>query len=142
MNNTIVEKILGFVLLAAGLSIIGASLYLGYNTFIKAQDPPEIFKPSVVSVADPAVTPTATPSAPLPKNLNEINPADLQKMAGNNLITPEMLKSIIPPEMFSYTYRMLNLTVFSIFLWVLITAGAKVASLGVALIKSNSDIKF
>lgn len=141
MNNIIVEKILGFVLLIAGLSIIGASLYLGFNTFVKAQNPPEIFKPPVAAT-DAASAPSASPAAPAPKNLNEINPADLQKMIVSSAISPEMIKSIIPPEMFSYTSRMMNLTVFSIFLWVLITAGAKIASLGVALIKSNSDIKF
>lgn len=139
MNNTAVEKILGSILLLIGLSIIGAGLYLGINIFIKAQAPPEIFKP--IAASDTAIIP-ANPAQNLPKNINEINPAELQKMIGGNLINPEMIKSIIPPEIFNYTPKLMNLTVFSIFLWVLITAGAKVASLGVALIKSNSDVKF
>lgn len=141
MNNTLVEKILGFVLLIAGLSIIGVSLYLGVNTFVKAEAPPEIFKPPVIET-NSVQAPSASAAAPIPKNINEINPADLQKMVNNNSISPELIKSIIPPEMFTYTTRMMNLTVFSIFLWVLITAGAKIASLGVALIKSNADVKF
>lgn len=141
MNNTVIEKILGSILLLIGLSIIGASLYLGINIFIKAQDPPEIFKPAAVATA-PAETPSKNSNTSMPKNLNEINPDEIQKMISGNLISPEMIKSIIPPEMFGYAPRLMNLSVFSIFLWVLITAGAKIASLGVALIKSNSDIKF
>jgi len=144
MSNTIIEKILGSILLLIGLSIIGASLYLGINIYIKAQNPPEIFKPPVAADTTSAETPSKNSSTPtpLPKNLSEINPNDIQKMVSGILISPELIKSIIPPEMFNYTSRLMNLTVFSIFLWVLITAGAKVASLGVALIKSNSDIKF
>ncbi|MBU3925093.1 hypothetical protein KKB43_00655 [Patescibacteria group bacterium] len=141
MTNAAIEKILGSILLLIGLAIIGSSIYLGINIFIKVQDPPEIFKPVAVETA-PAEPPSKNSSAPMPKNLNEINPDELQKMVSDNLISPEIIKAIIPPEMFNYTSRMMNLTVFSIFLWVLITAGAKIASLGVALIKSNSDIKF
>lgn len=140
MNNTIVEKLLGFILLVVGLAIIGTSLYFGVNVFVKAQDPPEIFKPPVITT-NPATAPAANNTQTAPKNLNEINPADIQKMISGNSITPEMLKSIIPPEMFTYTSRLMNLTVYSLFLWVLITAGSKIASLGVALVKSNADVK-
>lgn len=141
MSNTAIEKILGSILLLIGLSIIGASIYLGINIFINAQAPPEIFKPAGVET-NPAESQSKNSSAPVQKNLNEISPDEIQKMVSGNLISPEMIKSIIPPEMFNYAPRLMNLSVFSIFLWVLITAGAKIASLGVALIKSNSDIKF
>ncbi len=141
MTNAATEKILGSILLLIGLSIIGYSLYLGINVFINAQDPPEIFKPVAVETSS-AEPPSKNINAPMPKNLSEINPNELQKMVSDNLISPEMIKAIIPPEMFNYAPRMMNLTVFSMFLWLLITAGAKIASLGAALIKSNSDIKF
>lgn len=140
MNNTFLEKILGTILLIVGLSTIGGSLYLGINVFVKAETPPEIFKP--VNIEKIPITATEkNPSTSIPKNLNEINQNDIQKMLNGNAISPEMIKSIIPPEMFNYVPRMLNLSVFSLFLWVVIGAGAKVASLGTALIKSNSDIK-
>lgn len=144
--NTTIEKILGSLLLITGLGIIGASLYLGINVFIKAQNPPEIFKPAYIAPDEtetPAKTPAGTPAPALPQDLSKLTPADLQKLAGGgNAITPELIKAIIPPEMFNYTSKFMNLSVFSIFLWVLITAGAKIASLGVALVKSNSDVKF
>lgn len=140
MESGSYEKILGSILLFLGLAIIGYALFLGVRVFVNGQEPPEIFKPIAV-VTNPVETPAANSSAPTPKNLNEIDPADLQKMIGSNLLTPEMIKSIIPPETFGYATRLMNFSVFSLFLWVLITAGAKVSSLGIALIKTNSAVK-
>jgi len=137
MENTSKEKILGLILLIAGLSIIGYSINLGVNIFIKAENPPEIIKSVNVKNEANKLSP-----APLPKNLNEINPAEIQKMLSNgNLISPEMIKSIIPPDMFANANRLMNLSIFSLFLWILIAAGTKVASLGISLIKTNSNIK-
>lgn len=140
MESTALEKTLGSALLFIGLAIIGYSLYSGVNVFMRAQNPPEIFKPANIA-AIPAQTPADNANKALPKNLNEANPSDLQKMIVGNLIGPEMLKSVIPPEMFGYAPRLLNLSAFSIFLWVLIAAGAKVSALGVALVKTNSNVK-
>lgn len=137
MESGSYEKILGSILLFLGLAIIGYALFLGVKVFINGQEPPEIFKPVAVAVTSAQPPPNNS----VPKNLNEVNPADLQKMISNNLLTPEMIKSIIPPEMFSYATRLMNFSVFSLFLWVLITAGAKVSSLGIALIKTNSAVK-
>lgn len=140
MENTAKEKILGLVLLIAGLSIIGYSLQSGINVFIKTQDPPEIIKNAGVKNESIQTSPKSS-IAPLPKNLSEINPQDLQKLDIGSLINPEMMKSIIPPELFGNASRLMNLSIFSIFLWVLIIAGTKVASLGISLIKTNSNIK-
>lgn len=140
MGSFSYEKILGTAILAAGLVVIGYSINLGINVFIKTQSPPEIFKPIEIA-AEPAKNSSDLSKNAAPKNLNEMNPVDLQNLAGNNALSPEMLKSIIPPEMFSYVGRMLNLSVFSIFLWVLITAGAKISALGISLIKTNASVK-
>lgn len=142
MESSYYEKILGTILLLAGLAVISYSLYLGMNIFIKGQNPPEIFKPMDISAA-PSKVPANNPGNPPPNSLNgaNLNPADLQKLITNNLLSPEMIRSIIPPEMFSYASRILNLSVFTLFLWVLITAGAKISSLGIALIKTNSSVK-
>jgi len=134
------EKTLGSVLLFAGLAIIGYTIYSGVSVFLKAQAPPEIFKPiENAKPAEPGSAPVNT-SKELPKNINEINPADLQKMLAGNL-NPETMKSIIPPEIFNYAPRLMNYSVYSLFLWVLIIAGGKVSGLGVSLIKTNSVIK-
>ncbi len=141
----IYEKALGSVLLVAGLVIIGYSINSGISVFVKAQDPPQIFKP--IEFAKPAdATNSAAkkfaddPAKELPKNINEINPAELQKTL-SGAISPEMIKSIIPPEVFDYAPRLMNYSVFSLFLWVLIVAGGKVSALGISLIKTNSVIK-
>lgn len=139
INMEIYEKIVGSALLIVGLAIIGYSLISGINVFIKAQNPPEIFKP-IDSAKSADSNPAQNQAKELPKNINEINPADLQKMVSGS-ISPEMLKSIIPPEIFSYAPRLMNYSVFSIFLWVLIIAGGKVSALGISLIKTNSVIK-
>lgn len=144
----IYEKAVGSVLLIAGLAIIGYSLNSGINIFIKGQNPPEIFKP--IESAKPTDSNSAAnasaqnPAKELPKNVNEINPADLQKMLSGaaGAISPEMIKSVIPPEIFNYAPRLMNYSVFSLFLWVLIIAGGKVSGLGISLIKTNSIIKF
>lgn len=134
----IYEKTVGSVLLVAGLAIIGYSINSGINVFLKAQNPPEIFKP--IESVKPIDSTKQDPAKELPKNINEINPADLQKMLSGN-INPEMIKSIIPPEIFSYAPRLMNYSMFSIFLWFLIVAGGKISGLGISLIKINSAIK-
>lgn len=140
MGSDSYEKILGALLLFLGLSIIAYSLYMGINVFIKAQDPPEIFKPIAANVA-PVKNDAKNAENSLPKNLSEINPADLRKVAAGNIFSPDALKAIIPPEIFLYSYRIMNFTVFSMFLWLMIIAGGKVSFLGIALIKTKSDIK-
>ncbi len=153
----IYEKTLGSVLLFAGLAIIGYSLYSGANIFLKAQNPPEIFKPieidRPVDAKNDAKETATNPVKELPKNINEINPADLQKMLSGNVnpadlqktlsgnISPEMIKSIIPPEIFNYAPRLMNYSVYSLFLWVLIIAGGKVSALGISLIRTNAVMK-
>lgn len=140
MESSFYEKILGTILLIAGLAVIGYSIQLGINIFINAKNPPDLFGQAAFSSA-PLNNPSASPAKPATQNLSTANPADIQKMITDNLLSPEMIKSIIPPEMFSYIPRVLNLSVFTLFLWVLITAGAKIASLGISLIKTNSNIK-
>lgn len=140
MDSATYEKAIGTLLLIAGLAVIAYSINLGVNAFIKGQNPPEIFKQADLSADLPKSTASASEKS-LPKNLNEMNPEDLQKLISDNIMTPEAMRSIIPPEMFSYVPRMLNLSVLSIFLWILIVAGAKVSSLGIALIKINTAVK-
>ncbi len=141
----IYEKFLGSILLIAGISIIGFSIFSGVNVFLRTQSPPEIFKPIEPAKPENSTGTTNTsaqsPAKELPKNIAEINPADLQKMLAGN-ITPEAIKSVIPPEIFGYAPRLMNYSVYSIFLWVLILAGGKISALGISLIKTNSIIKF
>jgi len=140
MEHSSYEKIMGIILLIAGLAVIDYSIQLGINVFINAQNPPDIFKQADISSAPPKNSSANSIQSSL-QNPGSMNPADLQKTITDNLLSPEMIKSIIPQEMFSYIPRILNLSVFTLFLWVLITAGAKISSLGIALIKTNSNIK-
>lgn len=140
MESSSYEKITGTILLIVGLAVIGYSIQLGINVFINAKNPPEVFR-QVDTSSIPLKNSSENSAKLAPKNLSDINPADMQKIITDNLLSPEMIKSIIPQEMFSYIPRVLNLSVFTLFLWVLITAGAKISSLGIALIKTSSNIK-
>lgn len=138
MTSAFYEKLIGTILLLAGLLIIGQGIKLGADIFLSGKNPPEIFKPIEIA---PAKNPQDALSKSLPANLSGVNPADLQKMIMDNLLGSGSLNSIIPPEMFNYFPKMLNLSALGIFLWILIIAGAKVSSLGIVLIKTSSNIK-
>ncbi|MBU3964885.1 hypothetical protein KKG29_00535 [Patescibacteria group bacterium] len=137
MANAFYEKLVGAILLLAGLAIIGYGISFASGIFLNGKNPPEIFSP----LADPPKAGNPTINSALPKNLNEINPDDLQKMIMDNVLGSGALSSVIPPEMFNYLPKMLNLSALGIFLWILIIAGAKVSSLGIVLIKTSSNIK-
>ncbi len=138
MTSAFYEKLIGTILLLAGLAIIGLSIKFGSDIFLNGKNPPEIFPP----VADPlkAGNPAVNHSS-LPQNLANLNPDDLQKTIMDNVLGSGALSSVIPPEMFNYVPKMLNLSALGIFLWILIIAGAKVSSLGIVLIKSNASPK-
>ncbi len=135
----IYEKVVGSVLLVAGLAIIGYGMYSGINIFLKGQNPPELFKS--IESAKPAEPVKEDPVKTLPKDLSTLNPDDLQKMVSGS-INADTIKSLIPQEIFGYAPRLMNYSVFSIFLWVLIIAGGKISALGISLIKTNAIIKF
>lgn len=138
MTSAFYEKLIGTILLLAGLLIIGQGIKLGADIFLSGKNPPEIFKPiEAASLKSPQNNLTKS----LPTNLAGVNPDDLQKMIADNVLGSGALSSIIPPEMFNYFPKMLNLSALGIFLWILIIAGAKVSSLGIVLIKTSSNIK-
>lgn len=138
MTSAFYEKFIGTILLLAGLLIIGQGIKLGADIFLSGKNPPEIFKPIELA---PAKNPQDALSKSLPANLNAVNPDDLQKMIMDNVLGSGALNSIIPPEMFNYLPKMLNLSALGIFLWILIIAGAKISSLGIALIKTSTSVK-
>lgn len=138
MASAFYEKLVGTILLLAGLAIIGQSIKLGSDIFLNGKNPPEIFKPiEAASIKSPQ----NNLSKSLPTNLTGVNPDDLQKMIMDNVLGSGALSSVIPPEMFNYVPKMLNLSALGIFLWILIIAGAKVSSLGIVLIKTSSIVK-
>ena len=111
MNST---KILGWVLLLAGVLIIFWTLYSSYNIFTGETAMPEIFemgeKETVLSQKEGA----------------EDVQAQMEKMIG------EQLKGLLPTDAIP---KMLNLGVWAMLAGILIFGGAQISNLGIKLIK-------
>jgi hypothetical protein len=107
------SKVAGWILLIAGIAIIGWTLMSSYNIFTTKEAVPEFFeipKEEVVS---------------LKAGTQDIQ-AQLQKMIG------EQLKGILPADSIT---KLLNLAVWSMLAFILIFGGAQISSLGIKLIK-------
>jgi len=106
-------KIFGWVLLIAGIILIGWTLLSTYNIFTGEVAAPEIFK-----VAEKEVLPKE-------EGILDIQ-AQMEKMIS------EQLKGILPVDTIP---RLLNLIVWSILAGILIFGGAQISSLGIKLLK-------
>jgi len=113
-------KIFGWVLLIAGIILIGWTLLSTYNIFTGKVATPEIFK-----LPEAAKAPVAEEKITGIQDIQDIQ-AQIEKMIG------EQLKGIIPVETLP---KLLNLIVWSILAGLLIFGGAQISSLGIKLIK-------
>ena len=109
-----IERILGFIILFAGILIIGVILYASFTMFTGKADPPEIF----------SVSSLKQPGKPVSDNGIE---AQLQNLIG------EQFENILPA---STIPQLLNLSVWSMFAGLGIFAGTQLASLGIKLLKT------
>lgn len=112
MNYT---KIFGWILISAGLIIIGWSLFSAVNVFTGKQTAPVIFTES-----KPADNQKGKPSA-----------SDIQAQMEN--LIGEQLKNMLPADTLPKT---LNLTVYSMLIFLLFSGGSQISSIGIKLIKS------
>ena len=110
------EKIFGWVLLVAGVAIIGWTLMSSYNIFTGKAAAPEIFELPREEVQAPTGEITG---------IQDIQ-AEMEKMIG------EQLKGILPIDTIP---KMLNLAVWSMLAFILIFGGSQISGLGIKLIK-------
>ncbi|NCO80327.1 hypothetical protein GW869_00910 [bacterium] len=112
-------KIFGWVLLLAGVAVIGWTLYSSYNIFTGKAALPEIFE-----------MPTEEAEAPVAKGgiptTQQETQKELEKMIG------EQLKGILPVAALP---KLLNLIVWSILAGILIFGGSQISGLGIKLMK-------
>jgi hypothetical protein len=116
---TSATKIFGWLLLLAGLAIIGWTLYSSYNIFTGKAAIPEVFQMPVEKVEAPAT------KGKIPTTQAEIQ-KELEKMIS------EQLKGILPVDTLP---KLLNLIVWSILAGILIFGGAQISGLGIKLLK-------
>ena len=107
------KKIIGWILLVAGLLLIGWTLMNSYNIFTGEANLPEFFE-----LPEEKLVQTGN---------NQDIQAQLQQMMG------EQLKGMIPVDSIT---KILNLTVWSILAFILIFGGTQIAGIGIKLIKS------
>lgn len=105
------NKIIGYVLLIAGVLLIVFLLWQTYNIFTGKSLPAQIFLKPIVAQENP-----------------QVGAYDIQGQIQNALI------KIIP---INYIDNSLNLAVWLILVWVLIYGGSKIAEIGVKLINGN-----
>jgi len=110
-----VTKIFGWVLLIAGIILIGWTLLSTYNIFTAKTAAPEIFKVVEKEVEKGKV-----------EGLMEGLQLQMEEMIG------EQLKGIFPTD---FIPKLLNLIAWSILAGILIFGGAQISNLGIKLIK-------
>lgn len=116
VENMGATKIFGWILLVAGLAIIGWTLIFSYNIFAGKAAAPEIFELPKEEVQAPTGKITG---------IQDIQ-AQLEQMIS------EQLKGILPVDTLP---RLLNLIAWSILAGILIFGGAQISSLGIKLLK-------
>jgi hypothetical protein len=109
MNFT---KITGWLILAAGLSVMAWTLVSSYNIFTAKDSVPEFFE-----IPEEKITEVSA---------SQDIQVQLEQVIG------EQLKGIIPANSMT---QMLNLTVWSVLAFILLSGGSKIGSLGIKLIK-------
>lgn len=111
-----INKIIGFVLLAAGLLIIAVSLFLSWQIFTGVTPAPELFL------------------APQEKTVDSSLLAGSLKDLQNQLpgLLGQQLKELLPVDTIP---QMLNLGVWSMFAGLLLFGGSLVAGIGIKLLK-------
>ena len=111
---TFLNKIIGYILLIAGLALIVFAVFQSYGIFTGKALPPVIFKVSSFQGASQKST----------------EPSDLQGQLQN--VVNQQIGQVLPPEILP---KIFNLAAWSFLAFILIFAGGTIASIGVKLIK-------
>lgn len=106
-----INKIIGIVLLVAGLVVISFSLYQSYNIFTDKTPAPLIFKTSNIT------------------NNNNAAGSDVQKQIENTV--QQQINQILPSASIT---KILNLLCWSMFAMILIFGGSQISGLGIKML--------
>ena len=116
------NKLFGWVLLAAGLAIIGYCLYSSYGIFTAKKPVPEIFK----------VAQEQTSLAADQKKSGQDIQAQMEQAMSEQI--KGTLGKMLPTDSIP---KLLNLIAWSIFAAILVLIGGKVGELGIRLLKKD-----
>ena len=107
------QLVIGYILLATGLLLIGWTLYQSYNIFTAKASVPLIFRTQNIK-----------------NEAKNINPLDSQKQMEE--IIRKQLSELIPADTLP---KILNLVSWSIFAGILIFGGAQITGLGIKMLR-------
>ncbi len=111
------ERITGLIIVLVGVGIIGYALYSSLQIFTGKVEPPELFSE------------TQMPAKPKADSAPAGDLQNLQEQLGNLL--GEQLESIVP---INVVPRTLNLSMWSVFVGLLIFGGSQTAGIGIKLL--------
>lgn len=139
--NTAQNKLAGWFLLAVGLIIIFWSIFSSYNIFTGKNIAPEIFAVPVISQDSEKTGDIYTKiDGANPAKLQSLSPDDLQKMQSEQQAQiqsalqdsiSKQFEKIIPADLIP---KLMNLSSWSIFIFILIYAGSQISGLGIKLL--------
>ena len=141
--DTASNKIIGYLLLAVGLVIIFWSIYASYNIFTAKKEAPKVFSYNSEGVIDldskdENVENTGAINIDKSKltDPNYLKSLEAEQKAQVESVIKDQisgqLKEIIPEE---FILKLLNLSSWSLFVFILIFAGGKISGLGIKLMK-------
>ncbi len=138
------NKIIGYLLLAVGMGIIFWSVFASYDIFTAKKEAPKVFSynsEGIVNLngdsdkkagSEEAIDIDKSKLTDLNylKNLEAEQKAQVEDMMKNQI--SGQLKEMIPEE---FTLKLLNLSSWSMLVFILIFAGSKISALGIKLMK-------
>jgi len=144
MEKTI-NKVAGWVLLIAGALMIFWGVFASYDIFTGKKQAPMVFTSSAINeetaeTADNNKKAADTGKTDLEKYKN-IDPQNLQNMQQTqadqmqNLVAESLTKQLGKMMPADSITKIMNLSSWSMFVFILIYAGSKIASLGIKLVK-------
>ena len=117
------EKIIGWLIFFLGLGLILYSLYYSFKVFTGTQNPPDFFASFEKPISE---TSSSTTTQKINKNPEQMINENIQNTIKNEL------SRLLPQDAIN---KILNLSVFSIFILIIMTGGSKIASLGISFLK-------
>jgi hypothetical protein len=121
--NATLKIIIGWVLVVAGLAVIGQTINSSYQFFSAKSEFPMIFK-TMAAASQILTAPAAT------QNPQELAQAQVQQSMN------QALGNVLPADSIT---KLLNIIAWSIFATLLVYAGGRIASLGIQLLAAKNS---
>lgn len=139
--NASSNKIIGYLLLAVGLGIIFWSVFASYDIFTAKKEAPKVFsyanegvvnlnKKDINANSEIAIDKSKLTDPNYLKSLEAEQKAQVEDMVKNQI--SGQLKEMVPEE---FTLKLLNLSSWSMLVFILVFAGGKISGLGIKLMK-------